>query len=80
MNITQIRQFTTVARLESMSRAAQLLHVTQSALSKSVSQLERELGTALFDRSGKRLRLNASGERFLECCEKNAPRARLGAG
>ena len=70
MNITQIRQFTTVARLESMSRAAQLLHVTQSALSKSVSQLERELGTALFDRSGKRLRLNASGERFLECCEK----------
>ena len=70
MNTTQIRQFTTVARLESMSRAAQMLHVTQSALSKSVAQLERELGTALFDRSGKRLRLNASGERFLECCEK----------
>lgn len=70
MNTTQFRQFTTVARLESMSRAAQMLHVTQSALSKSVAQLERELGTALFDRSGKRLRLNASGERFLECCEK----------
>lgn len=70
MNITQLRQFTTVARLENMSRAAQMLHVTQSALSKNVAQLERELGTVLFDRSGKRLRLNASGERFLECCEK----------
>lgn len=70
MNITQIRQFTTIARLESMSRATQTLHVTQSALSKNVAQLEHELGTTLFDRNGKRLRLNASGERFLECCEK----------
>lgn len=58
----------TVARLESMSRATQILHVTQSALSKNVAQLENELGAQLFDRSGKRLKLNASGERFLECC------------
>lgn len=65
MNILQIRYFATVAQLESISKASELLFVSQSALSKNISKLEDELGFQLFTRKGKRLVLNAQGVRFL---------------
>lgn len=66
MTISQLRYFTTIAQLENISQAAQLLHLSQSSLSKTLAKLEAEVGTPLFDRSGKKLALNAAGARLLE--------------
>ncbi len=48
------------------TRAAQALHVTQSALSDGVARLEAELGVALFHRVGRRAVLSAAGTAFLD--------------
>ncbi len=64
--IAQLRYFTTIAQLENVSQAAQLLHMSQSSLSKNLAKLEAEVGMPLFDRSGKKLTLNAAGARLLE--------------
>lgn len=66
MNIAQIRYFVTAAQVQNLSKAAELLHLSQPALSKSISKLEEELGTPLFIRSGKRIELNEQGKHFLE--------------
>ena len=66
MELSQIRYFILTAQLQNMSKAARVLHITQPTLSKSISNLERELGTQLFDRSGKKLILNEKGRRFLD--------------
>ena len=66
MNIQQLRYFTAVAQLQNMSRAADFLHVSQSALSKQIANLETELGVALFERRGKKILLNQAGQRFFE--------------
>ena len=70
MNILQLRYFTTVAQLENISKAAALLHLSQSSLSKNIARLEEELGLHLFDRNGKKIALNAPGRRVLDCSEK----------
>ena len=66
MNIFQLRYFVSVAQLENISKAADLLHLSQSSLSKSIAKLEAELGMPLFQRSGKRIVLNEQGRRFWE--------------
>ena len=60
-----LRLFCEVARLQSFSRAAIELGITQSAASQRISQLERRLGISLFDRSVRPLALTAAGEIFL---------------
>jgi DNA-binding transcriptional LysR family regulator len=50
----------------SFSEAAEQLGYAQSTVTMQISQLERELGVSLFDRSGKRFHLNAKGEELLE--------------
>lgn len=62
MDLTQLYYFQTAARLGNFTRAAAELHITQPALSKMISNLESDLGVRLFDREGKRIRLNAHGE------------------
>lgn len=69
MNIQNLRYFSIVAKLENVSRAAELMHTSQSSISKSILGLESELGVNLFDRHGKKLVLNEAGKRFLESCE-----------
>lgn len=69
MNIQNLRYFAIVAKLENVSKAAELMHTSQSSISKIIHGLEEELGTNLFDRHGKKLVLNESGKRFLESCE-----------
>lgn len=49
-----------------MSQAAELLHLSQSSLSKNLAKLEAEVGTPLFARCGRKLTLNAAGARLLE--------------
>lgn len=65
MELYQLRYFEQVATRESLSGAARELHVSQPALSKAISKLEEELGVALFDRSGNRLKLNNKGNHYL---------------
>lgn len=66
MELYQLRYFERVARHGSVSGASRELHVSQPAISKAIAKLEDELGVALFDRSGNKLRLNPRGELFLE--------------
>lgn len=57
--------FRAVAETQHLPTASEQLLVTAPALSRSIHQLERELGQELFLRSGRRLVLNDAGERFL---------------
>ncbi|POX52023.1 LysR family transcriptional regulator [Streptomyces sp. Ru71] len=65
MDLLQLRYFQAVARYEHISRAAEELHVAQPALSRTIARLEADLGTPLFDRQGRRIRLNQYGAMFL---------------
>ncbi|MGG4217913.1 LysR family transcriptional regulator [Paenibacillus jamilae] len=70
MELLQLQYFLTVARLEHVTEAARSLHVTQSSLSKTIQRLEEDLGVPLFDRTGRKLRLNEFGSRFLYRAER----------
>ncbi|MBY0085727.1 LysR family transcriptional regulator [Brevibacillus brevis] len=65
MELLQLQYFLTVARMEHVTEAARSLHVTQSSLSKTIQRLEEDLGVPLFDRTGRKLRLNEFGSKFL---------------
>ncbi|MDR6716993.1 LysR family transcriptional regulator [Paenibacillus sp. 2003] len=70
MELLQLKYFLTVARCEHVTEAAGKLHVTQSSLSKTIQRLEDDLGIPLFDRIGRKLRLNDFGRTFLQRTEK----------
>ena len=61
MEIRTLRYFLAVAREENMSRAAEILHVTQPTLSKQLKSLEDELGKKLFTRHSFSIRLTDEG-------------------
>lgn len=70
MELLQLKYFLEVARVEHMTEAARSLHVTQSSLSKTIGRLEEDLGVPLFDRIGRKLRLNEFGKRFYYRAER----------
>lgn len=70
MNIQNLRYFAVVAKLENVTKTAELMHTSQSAVSKNILALEEEFGIKLFDRFGKKLVLNDAGRRFLQSCER----------
>ncbi|CQR56015.1 LysR family transcriptional regulator [Paenibacillus riograndensis] len=70
MELLQLQYFLVVARLEHVTEAARSLHVTQSSLSKTIGRLEEDLGVPLFDRVGRKLRLNEYGNKFLHRAER----------
>jgi len=70
MELLQLQYFIEVARKEHMTEAARSLHVTQSSLSKTIQRLEEDLGAPLFDRIGRKLRLNEFGSKFLRRAER----------
>lgn len=61
-----MRYFVEVAEREHISDAAEHLHVAQSAVSRQIANLEEELGTALFERVGRNVKLTPIGKIFLE--------------
>jgi DNA-binding transcriptional LysR family regulator len=67
MNVTfrQLQVFAEVARLGSMSRAAQSLHLTPPAVSMQIKEVESQVGLPLFDRQGRQVSLSTAGEYFL---------------
>ena len=65
MELTQLKHFIAVASNNSIKKAAEELFVTSSALSKSISKLEEELGVSLFERTSNSLRLNKAGKLVL---------------
>ena len=64
MELRNINTFLHIAELHSFSSAARELGYSQSAVSAQISQLETELGTPLFDRVGKTVRLTDAGQTF----------------
>jgi DNA-binding transcriptional LysR family regulator len=65
VELRHLEYFIAVAAELNFSRAAQRIHVVQSALSAAVARLEKELGVELFDRSKRQIALTAAGEVFL---------------
>src|SRR6059058_5166451 len=59
--LRQLEVFVTTAQRGSLTQAAGAIGVTQSAASMALADFERQLGTRLFDRIGKRLALNEDG-------------------
>lgn len=65
MELRHLRYFVAIADAQTMARAAETVHVTQSTLSHQLAQLEGELGCMLFERVGRQLRLSDAGQAFL---------------
>lgn len=61
MDEIELRYFIAVAEAESVSRAAEKLHISQPAVSMMIRKLEDELGAELFERTTNRIRLNRTG-------------------
>lgn len=69
MNYNRLRYFYEVARMRNITKAADELYVSQPALSKQISSLEKELGAPLFRRTGRGLILTQAGEHLYKECE-----------
>ena len=61
MEFRTLRYFLMVAQEENITRAAELLHITQPTLSRQLSELEKELGTELFERRSHKIHLTKNG-------------------
>ena len=64
MDIRDLRYFCLTAELEHVSKAAEKLGIAQPYLTKIIGQLENEFGAELFDKVGRKIKLNNCGEVF----------------
>lgn len=58
----QLEQLVTFAEYKTLSKAAEVLHISQPSLSRTMQQLEKEIGVTLFERQKNRLSLNENGQ------------------
>jgi len=70
MELHQLRCLRSVIRSGSVTRAAELEHVSQPSISKQIKLLEQELGIALFQRVGRRVVPTQAGSLLAECAER----------
>ena len=66
IDIKRLRYIVEIARCESITTAAETLSLTQPALTRSVAEVESELGTKLFHRLPRGVQLTETGERFVQ--------------
>lgn len=77
MDFKQLRSFVEVIRQGGFTQAARTLHISQSAVSKQIAQLEQSLGTPLLERQGSHIHLTppaawcCSGPRTCCACAMN---------
>ncbi|SOE93020.1 DNA-binding transcriptional regulator, LysR family [Burkholderia sp. D7] len=69
LTVKQIETFYWVAKLGTVQRAADKLHITQSAATKRLQDVEAKSAARLFEGSGKKARLSAKGHEMLALCE-----------
>jgi DNA-binding transcriptional LysR family regulator len=81
MTLEQLRVFVAVAERQHATRAAEALHLTQSAVSSAIAGLEARHGARLFDRVGRGIELTQAGSLFLvEARAVPAPGMQLNQG
>jgi DNA-binding transcriptional LysR family regulator len=85
MNLRFVEAFYWVVTLKSVTRAAEKLFLTQSAMSSRIAALEEELGVLLLDRRDKQFRLTMAGTRFLVYAQRllelqREAKAEMGSG
>lgn len=66
MELEQLNQLTAIASCGTLTKASEHLHLSQSALSRSIQRLEEELGCPLFDRTRNHMELNDAGRMVLD--------------
>jgi DNA-binding transcriptional LysR family regulator len=66
MKIDHLKNFQVLAKTQNITHASSTLHLAQSALSRCLKNLEEEIDVKLFDRVGKNINLNDSGQIFLK--------------
>src|SRR5688572_31229079 len=66
LDIDQLRTFVAIADTGSFTRAAEIVHKTQSAVSMQMKRLEDRVGKAIFERDGRLSKLTDEGERLLD--------------
>jgi len=70
IDLLQLEQFVAVARAKNVTRAAEELHLSQSALSRAIQKLEEQLGQPLFERKPREVVLTDFGELLLESAKE----------
>lgn len=80
LNLTALRAFEAAARAGSFRAAAEDLGLTPSAISHAVRGLEDDLGTVLFEREGRSIRLTPEGETLMRHVERGFGELQLGIG
>ncbi|MGY3779546.1 LysR family transcriptional regulator [Isobaculum melis] len=78
MNLKQLNYFKVLAETEHMTQAAEILSITQPSLSHSMAELEKELGTFLFEKQGRNIRLTKYGRFFLNYVERSLKELEMG--
>jgi DNA-binding transcriptional LysR family regulator len=70
MDTRDLRYFETIADLQHVGRAAQMLHRSQPTLTSSIRQLEEDCGAPLFERAGRGIRLTPAGKVLLKWAKR----------
>ena len=74
MDIQKLRYFYITAQLEHLTRASEILHISQPSLTQAIQSLEFELGVSLFERKGRKIFLTQIGKALKNRLEELLPK------